>query len=121
MSFNESTINRFFGLNDDDSKEFKALYREPNYDNILEELTDGSAPWARNSTQEVMFFPGTGLTEIAKTRFTLYPPKHLSTVGRDKALLTYAIVKGYNFNVGKMIENSILELVYHKAIAHQPM
>ena len=38
-----------FGLNDEDSEEFKALYREPNYEKILEELIDGSAPWSRHT------------------------------------------------------------------------
>ena len=40
MPFDGSTINRLFRMNDDDSEEFKALYREPNYEKILEELTN---------------------------------------------------------------------------------
>ena len=84
---------------DGDSDEFRALYREPDYDKILEALTNESAPWIRNATHEVMSIPRKGLIEIAKTWFyfissKLVPSKHLSTVGRDKALLTYAIVKG---------------------------
>ena len=51
----------------------------------------------------------------------LVPSKHFSTVGRDKALLTYAIVKEYKFNGGKVIENSVLESSYHKAITHLPL
>ena len=123
MPFNGSTINILFGLNDDDSKEFKALYREPNYENILEDLVGGSVAWTRNANQEVMSFLRTGLMEIAKTWFyfvsyKLVPSKHLSIVRRDKALLTYAIVTCYKFNVGKVIENSILMSEYHKAITH---
>ena len=68
-----------------------------------------------------MSFPRTGLTKIAKNLFyfvssKLVPSKHLSIVERDKELLTYAIVKGYKFNVGKVKKNSILELAYHEAI-----
>ena len=123
MSFDASTINEVFRLTDGDSEEFKTLYREPDYDKILQEVTDGSALWTRNANQEVISFPRTRLTKVAKVWFyfvssKLVPSKHLSTVGRDKALLTYAIVKGYKFNVGKVIENSILELSYHKAITH---
>ena len=33
---------------------------------------------------------------------------HLSTVGREEAILLYALLKGYTIDVGKMIENSIL-------------
>ena len=70
-----------------------------------------------------MSFPRTWLTEIAKVWFyfvscKLIPSKHLSTIRTDKALLTYVIVKGYKFNVGKIIENSILESVYRKAITY---
>ena len=70
-----------------------------------------------------MSFPRTGLTEIARTWFysasyKLVPSKHLSTVRKDKELLTYAIIKGYKFIGGKVIENSILESVYHKSITH---
>ena len=47
MPFDCSTINRVFGLNDEDSEEFKALFREPYYEKILQELTDGKSPWLR--------------------------------------------------------------------------
>ena len=36
------------------------------------------------------------------------PSKHLNIVRRNKAILLYAILKGYKINVGKIIENSIL-------------
>ena len=108
--FDASTINRVFGLTNADSKKFIALYREPNYELVLEELTDGSAPWTRNENQEVMSF--SRLKEVAKVWFyhvssKLVPSKYLSTIGRDEALLTFAIVKGYKFKVGKVIKNSI--------------
>ena len=53
------------------------------------------------------------LTEKAKVWFyfisyVLRPSKHLSTVGREEAILLYALLKGYKINVGKIIENSIL-------------
>ena len=50
MPFDGSTINRLFGLNDDDCQEFKALCKELDYEKILEELTDGSASWTWNAT-----------------------------------------------------------------------
>ena len=56
----------------------------------------------------------TGLTGTAKSWLyfvssQLIPMKHVSTVQKDKAMLTYAIVSGFKFNVGAMIENHILE------------
>ena len=47
--------------------------------------------------------------------------KHVSTMQKNKVVLTYAIVSGLKFNLGIVIENSILELVYRKAISHQSL
>ena len=69
MLFDSNIINRMLGLNDDDSDEFKALYRELDYEKILEKLNDGSAPWLSNTNQEVMSFLRTGHTEVDKTWF----------------------------------------------------
>ena len=66
------------------------------------------------------------LTEEAKVWFyfisyVLRPSKHLSTVGREEAILLYTLLKGYKINVGKFIENSILgyfESKYKRMIPH---
>ena len=57
------------------------------------------------------------LTEQARVWFyflclVILPLKHLSTVREKEAVLLYSILKGYKFNVGKIIENSILS--YYK-------
>ena len=123
MPFDCITINRVFGMNDEDNEEVRALYREPNYEKILQELTNGKSPWSRTTKKEIMFFPRIRLTKIAKALFyfvssKLVPSKHVSIVRSEKAILFYAIVKGYKFNVGKIIKNSILEVSYGKAITH---
>ena len=38
----------------------------------------------------------------------MLPSKHLCTVKEKEVVLLSAILKGYKFNVGKLIENSIL-------------
>ena len=53
------------------------------------------------------------LTAHAKVWFyficsVILPSKHLSTIREKEAVLLYAILKGYKFSVGKIIENSIL-------------
>ena len=53
------------------------------------------------------------LTEEAKVWFyctgsILLTSKHLNTVRQEEAILLCAILKGYKFRVGKIIENSIL-------------
>ena len=42
----------------------------------------------------------------------LMPPKHLSTLRKEEAVLLYAILKGYKMNVGKIIEKSIFIYYY---------
>ena len=42
----------------------------------------------------------------------MLPTKHLSIVRENKAVMLCDILKGYRFNVGKIIENSILS--YYK-------
>ena len=42
----------------------------------------------------------------------MLPSKHLCTVREKEVVLLYVILKGYKFNVGKIIENSILS--YYK-------
>ena len=39
----------------------------------------------------------------------LTPLKHVSTVRQDHAILLYALVKGWNLNLGKIVEQSILD------------
>ena len=79
-----------------------------------------------NANKEVMYFLRIGPTEVAKVWFyfvssKLVPSKHLSTVGSGTTLLTYAIVRGYKFNVGRVIEHFILESTYQKAITHSSL
>ena len=57
MSFDASTINIVYRLTDGDSEGFRTLYREPNYDKILQVVIDGSALWTRNANKEAIFFP----------------------------------------------------------------
>ena len=42
------------------------------------------------------------------------PSKHLSIVRREEAILLYALLKGYKFYVGKIIETSIMS--FHKNV-----
>ena len=40
--------------------------------------------------------------------FVLTPAKRVSIVRQDHAIILYALVKGFNLNVGKIVEQSIL-------------
>ena len=56
--------------------------------------------------------------------FSHLPSKHPCTIREKEALLLYAILKGYKFSVGKIIENSILSYYrggYKGLIPHQAL
>ena len=92
----------------------------------MKKLTDGQLTWKRSVLNEVQSFLRTVLTKTAKSWFyfvssKLIPAKHVSIVQKDKAMLPYVVVSKFKFNVGMVIENSILESVYRKAITHPPL
>ena len=59
------------------------------------------------------------LTEEANVWFyfityVIIPTKHLSTIRENEAILLYALLKGYRFDMGKIIETSIR--TFHKIV-----
>ena len=48
------------------------------------------------------------------------PSKHVSTVRQDRALLLYALVKGCELDVGKIIQESILDYVENNSSGNIP-
>ena len=75
-------------------------------------LTDGKGKGNARKNPHESIAKGP-LTEPAKVWFyflcsVILPSKHLCTVREKEAVLLYAILKGYKFNIGKIIENSIL-------------
>ena len=80
---------------------------------IVDLLTAGKGEWKGTKINPFRSIAKGDLPEEAKVWFyfvssVLWPSKHLCTVGREEAILLYALLKGYKINVGKMIENSIL-------------
>ena len=87
--------------------------KEPNYQKIVDLLTDGKGKWSSTRKNPHEFIARGSLTEEAKVWLyficsVLLPSKQLSTVREKEAILLYAILKSYKFSVGKIIENSIL-------------
>ena len=91
----------------------------------MELLTNGRGEW--NSTKNNLFesISRGSLIEEAKVWFyfigsVLLYSKHLSIVRQEEAILLYAILKGYKINVGKDIENSIMNYYRSKYIGLMP-
>ena len=89
------------------------MVKEPDYQKIVDLLTDGEGKWNSTRKNPHESTARGSLTEEAKVWFyfiysIILPSKNLSTVREKEAILLYAILKGYKFSVGKIIENSIL-------------
>ena len=89
----------------------------PDYQKIIDLLTDGKGKWNATRKNPHESIAREALTEPAKVWFyflcsVMLPSKHLCTVREKETVLLYAILKGYKFSVGKIIENSILS--YYK-------
>ena len=92
---------------------FKRLVKEPDYQKIVDLQTDGKGKWNSTRKNPHEFIARGLLTGEAKVWFyficsVILPSKHLNTVREKETVLLYAILKGYKFNVWKIIDNSIL-------------
>ena len=114
ISFSRERIDQTYNLNErKNGSKFKKLVREPDFQKIVDLLSDGKGKWNATRKNPHEFIARGSLTEQAKVWFyficsVILPTKHLSTVREKEAVLLYAILKGYKFSVGKIIENSIL-------------
>ena len=91
---------------------FKKLVMEPDFQKIIDLMIDGKREWNATRKNPHKSITRETLTEQEKVWFyflcsVILPSKNLCTV-REKKVVLYAILKGYKFSVGKMIENLIL-------------
>ena len=97
-----------------DYKEYEKLQEDLKFEEIVKELTDGLGVWQRTKTIRNAYIDKGDLLEAVKVWFyfinsVFTHSKHVSTVRQDRAILLYALVKGFNLNVGKIVEQSILD------------
>ena len=112
ISFSREKIDKTYDLNERKNVfKFKKLVKEPDFHKIFDLITYGKGKWnAKNPHESIA---RGSLTEQAKVWFyflysDILPSKNLSTIREKEAVLLYAILKGYKFSVGKIIENLIL-------------
>ena len=106
-----------------DGAKFKRLKKDPDYQKILKELTYRKGLWEGNKKTPYAKIARGNLTKKAKVKFyflssVLTPTKHVYTMRVDKAILLYAILKGYKISFGKIIEKSILEYQSNNLFGH---
>ena len=124
VSFDRHTINHMCGLGKmSDGAKFLKLKKNPDYQKILEELTNGKGQHEGNKKNPYVKIAREDLTEKAKVWFyflssMVTPTKHVCTMRLNKPILLYAILKGYKISFGKIIEKSILEYQSNNFLGH---
>ena len=102
-----------YQLWDNDSEEYQALFVAIDFKSLMQELIQGHGLWWRHpSTGKFTTFPMTALTPVAKAWYNflcvkIKPSLHLSTVTKDKTILLYAMTKGFQFDIGTVIERGL--------------
>ena len=113
-------INEVLQIRDpENGSKCKKLIKEPNHEKIVDFLTGGKGKWnlTRKNPHESILRGS--LTEEAKVWFyfiasVIIPTKHLCTIRENEAIILYALLKGYKFDVGKIIETSVK--TFHKIV-----
>ena len=81
----------------------------------MQELTHSQGVWRRKpSTGDFTTFQMHSLTPVAKVWYIyifvkIKPSLHLSIVTKDKAILLYAMTKGFQFDFRSVIEQGLIE------------
>ena len=113
-------INEVFQIKDlKNGSKYKKLLKEPNHEKIVDFLTVGKGKWSSTKKNPHESINRGSLTEEAKVWFhfiasVIIPTKHLSTIREQEAIILYVLLKGYKFDVGKIIETSIRS--FHKNV-----
>ena len=113
-------INEVLQIRDpENGSKYKKLIKEPNHEKIVGFLTGGKGKWNSTKKNPHESIPRGSLTEEAKVWFyfitsVIIPTKHLCTIRENEAIILYALLKGYKFDVGKIIETSIK--TFHKVV-----
>ena len=106
-------INEVFQIKDPkNGSKYKKLLKEPNHEKIVDFLIAGKGKWSSTKKNPHESINRGSLTEEAKVWFyfiasVIIPTKHLSTIREQEAIILYALLKGYKFDVGKIIDTCI--------------
>ena len=98
---------------------YKKMLREPNNENIVEFLTARKGKWNATKKNPHESINRGSLIEEAKVWFyfiasVIIPTKHLRTIREQEAIILYALLKEYKFDVGEIIESCIR--CFHKNV-----
>ena len=113
VPFGHKRINEMFKLKElKHGSKFKKLVENPDHEKIIDLLTAGQGKWEATKKNPHYVINRGSLTEEAKVWFyflssIILPTKHLCAVREQEAIILYSLLKGYNINVGGLIEGLI--------------
>ena len=113
VDFSAESINSFYSLEHVPSEAFDRLHEHPDYPEVIRVLTNGRGEWRINSAGHAVNFKAKHLAFIPKVwhhfiTSRLIPTTNVCEVTAKRALLNYAILQNIPFDVGQVIEDSIL-------------
>ena len=114
VDFRARAINLIYQLWEDDNEEYHALFVATDFESQMQELTQGQSVWWRHPlTGEFTTFSMIALTPMVKIWYNFLCVKiktslHLSTVTKDKTILLYSMTKGFQFDIGTVIERGLI-------------
>ena len=114
ISVSREQIDLTYNLQErNNGSKFNRLVEAPDFQKIVDLLTDDKGKWNATRKNPHKSIVKGALIEPTKVWFyflcsVILPSKHQCTIREKEAVLLYAILKGYKFSVGKIIENSIL-------------
>ena len=105
--------------------EYEQLQKSLSFEEIAREITNGLGQWQRTKTICNAFIDRGNLTETNKVWFYLInlvfkPLKKVSTMRQDLTLLLYALVKGFELDMGRIIKESIQDYVENNFLSNIP-
>ena len=113
VEFSAESINHYYNLDHVPSEPFDRLYERPDYPEVIRVLTNGWSEWKLNSEGHAIHFKANHLAFIPKVwhhfiTLRLIPTTNVCEVTAKRALLNYAIIQDIPFDVGQVIEDTIL-------------
>ena len=113
VDFSAKSINHYYNLEPVGLEANDRLYENPNYLEVLRMLTNGYSEWKLNNEGHAVHFKAKHLAYIPKVwhhfiTSRLIPMANVYEVTAKQALLNFAIIQDIPFDVGQVIEDTIL-------------
>ena len=113
VDFYVKSINEYYSLEPVDFEAFDRLRVAPNYPEILRVLTNGMGEWKLINEGHAVYFKAKNLAYIPKVwhhfiTLCLIPTTNVCEVMAKRALLNFAILQDIPFDVGQVMEDTIL-------------